>query len=97
MIPEKKVEIEQWLITKSRRGEGTEYVTQSEVELGLPGRFQLDLYLDTRNNAPEHPSHVFVEPMVELRNHLAHRHYAGWGAVVELMDIRRRLSLSSSC
>jgi hypothetical protein len=31
--------------------------------------------------------------LLELRNHLAHGHYVGWKAVLELMDVRRLLAL----
>lgn len=45
VIPEGDVEFEYWLVPKLRRnGEETEIEQQFEVELGLPRRFQLDLY-----------------------------------------------------
>ncbi|HET9768031.1 MAG TPA: hypothetical protein VFS60_14345 [Thermoanaerobaculia bacterium] len=48
VIPQGDVEFEYWLVPKLKRhGEPREIQQQFEVELGLPRRFQLDLYLVT--------------------------------------------------
>jgi hypothetical protein len=48
VIPKGDVELEYWLVPKLKRhGEPREIQTQYEIELGLPHRFQLDLYMVT--------------------------------------------------
>lgn len=48
VVPEGDVEFEYWLIPEwPRKGHETEIKSQYEIEMGLPGRFQLDLYLVT--------------------------------------------------
>ena len=48
VIPKGDLELEYWLVPKYKRhGEDREIQSQYEVEMGLPGRFQLDLYLVT--------------------------------------------------
>ena len=49
VIPEKEIDAEFWAIAKIKKhGEGAKYFTQWEVEVGLPHRFQLDMYFITR-------------------------------------------------
>lgn len=48
VIPEGDVQFEYWLVPKLKRdGEETEIEQQLEIEIGLPRRFQLDLYAVT--------------------------------------------------
>ena len=45
VIPEGKVEVEAWARDTISRDDGSEWRLLQEVEIGLPHRFQLDLYL----------------------------------------------------
>jgi hypothetical protein len=44
VIPKGKVEAEYWLVPETPRDGQTDTATQYEIEFGLPGRFQIDLY-----------------------------------------------------
>jgi hypothetical protein len=44
VIPKGKVEFEYWLIPETPRDGPTDNASQFEIEFGLPGRFQIDLY-----------------------------------------------------
>lgn len=44
VVPQGMVEFEYWLRPVTKKGEPTEFTTQYELEFGLPGRVQLDLY-----------------------------------------------------
>jgi hypothetical protein len=44
VIPPWEVEVEQWWQGKFPRAGGSEHLFQSEIEIGLPYRFQVDLY-----------------------------------------------------
>ncbi|HET9833047.1 MAG TPA: hypothetical protein VFP91_15100, partial [Vicinamibacterales bacterium] len=44
VIPKGKVEAEYWLIPETPRDGQTDTASQYEIEFGLPGRFQIDLY-----------------------------------------------------
>ena len=44
VIPKGKVEAEYWLIPETPRDGYTDTASQYEIEFGLPGRFQIDLY-----------------------------------------------------
>jgi hypothetical protein len=71
--PPGEVDLEQWYRLKVPREGDNELVTQTELEFGLPHRFQLDLYLITRR---EGDTETFVDNAVELRYA-----FADWGKV----------------
>ncbi|MGE3171941.1 MAG: hypothetical protein AB7O97_04895 [Planctomycetota bacterium] len=69
--PEGQVEFEYWLIPEIPDGGGpTETKTQYEFEFGLPGRFQLDLYLVSHQDGNEGSS-GFDEQKLEVRHAFA--------------------------
>jgi hypothetical protein len=75
VIPEGKVEIEYWLRpTLADDGGPTEIRSLYEVEIGLPHRFQLDLYLRTDQDSNE--SEQLLGSQVEIRYALA-----DWGKI----------------
>lgn len=73
VLPEKEIDAEFWAIAKIKKhGEGAEYLTQWEVEFGLPNRFQLDLYFITRTeHAKGEKDKTFYDFAPELRYALA--------------------------
>jgi hypothetical protein len=74
VIPEGDVEFEYWLVPKLKRdGEETEIEQQLEVEIGLPRRFQLDLYAVAHKEGNT-GTLAFDETKVELR-----WAFADWG------------------
>jgi hypothetical protein len=74
VVPEGDVEFEYWLIPKLRRnGEDTEIAQQFEIEMGLPHRFQLDLYAVTHKEGNE-GTLAFDETKLEVR-----WAFADWG------------------
>jgi hypothetical protein len=67
VIPKGKVEFEYWSIPETARdGGGTEMANMYEVEFGLPGRLQLDLYAVSNKQGVSGPM-AFDEQKVELR------------------------------
>lgn len=74
VIPEGKVEFEYWLIPEIPRKGATQYESRYELELGLPHRFQLDLYFiqDWEANGGKR----FNGEAIELRYALA-----DWGKI----------------
>jgi hypothetical protein len=78
VLPAGEVDVEQWVRPTWRDGEQTEYRFLEEVAVGLPGRFQLDLY-ERWNIEPdalnvEQVNHEGVQ--IELRWAVA-----DWGAI----------------
>lgn len=67
--PEGALEFEYWLIPTVNRKGPSEVQQQYELEFGLPGRFQLDLYLI--NDRLGSSGKTFVNSSVELRYALA--------------------------
>jgi hypothetical protein len=52
VIPKGEVDFEQWFRFEKPKGGGpTTVTTQSEIEIGLPNRFQLDIYLNTKHES----------------------------------------------
>lgn len=48
--PEGEIDVEFWAISKIKKhNEGSTFITQTEIEFGLPHRFQFDLYFITRH------------------------------------------------
>jgi hypothetical protein len=71
--PEGQFDFEQWFRWKNKKDSPDELVTQSEIEFGLPYRFQLDYYFITR--------HVDGEP-TKTDNALEVRWaFADWGRI----------------
>jgi hypothetical protein len=71
--PEGQVDVEQWFRWKNSKNGPDELVTQTEIEFGLPHRFQLDYYLITRNKDGEPTK---VDNALEVRYA-----FADWGRV----------------
>jgi hypothetical protein len=71
--PEGQVDFEQWFRWKNSKDGPNTLVTQSEIEFGLPHRFQLDYYLITRNTDGEPTK---VDNAIEVRYALA-----DWGRI----------------
>lgn len=69
--PEGQVDFEQWFRWKDKKNEPDELVTQSEIEFGLPHRFQLDYYLITNNVEGESTT---IDNALEIRYA-----FADWG------------------
>jgi len=75
VMPEGEFEFEYWLIFEKPRSGDYEVTTKYEVEMGLPGRFQLDLYLIGHQLGNQGPLAV-DEQDVELR-----WAFADWGVL----------------
>jgi len=67
--PEGSLQFEYWFIPTVHRKGPTDFLTQYELEFGLPGRFQLDLYLSPSYSGSGGPT--FVNESIELRYALA--------------------------
>lgn len=77
VIPRGMTDFEYWLIPDTPKGGGlTDFKTQYEVEFGLPGRFQLDLYAVGHKEGTKDESFGITEQKVELRWALA-----DWGKI----------------
>ncbi len=75
VIPEGKVEMEAWYrLTPPRHGQDVEARALAEVEVGLPNRFQLDVYF--RTDQDDIDSTVMYGQQIELRWALA-----DWGRI----------------
>lgn len=92
--PEGTAEFEYWLVPETPAGGGpTETKTQYEFEFGLPGRFQLDLYLVSHQDGNEGVM-SFDEQKFEIRHALADWDviwgnptiYLEWAAINEAPD-----------
>src|SRR5262249_14985704 len=66
VIPQGKVEFEYWAIPETSRDGSTDLANMYEVEFGLPGRFQLDLYAVSHKTDLSGPM-SFSEQKVEVR------------------------------
>jgi len=73
IIPEGKMDVEYWLRTTFKKDGTTAYRSLYEMEFGLPGRFQLDVYYRTDQAGT---NGVFVSEQLELRYALA-----DWGEI----------------
>ena len=74
VIPKGMVDFEYWLIPKTPKDGSTEFKSQYEVEFGLPGRFQLDLYAVAHKTGYQEGGYAIDEQKVELR-----WAFADWG------------------
>lgn len=90
VVPEGKMEFEYWLRPTLRKGEPTEVRHLWEVEIGLPHRFQLDLYYRLDQEGDE--SEFLIGEQIELRYALA-----DWGVLwgnptlyIEWVSLERR-------
>lgn len=72
--PEGEIDMEFWGIAKIPKHGPTKYFTQTEVEIGLPHRFQLDVYGITRHEEGSHETHEDLA--LEVRYALA-----DWGEI----------------
>jgi hypothetical protein len=75
VIPKGMVDFEYWLIPKTSGDGSTDIASQYEVEFGLPGRFQLDLYAVSHKSGVSGPLE-FSEQKAEVRWALA-----DWGKI----------------
>ena len=66
VIPKGKVDFEYWAIPETLRDGSTDTANMYEIEFGLPGRFQLDLYAVSHKTDLSGPM-SFSEQKVELR------------------------------
>lgn len=76
VIPRGMVDFEYWLIPETPKDGLTDFKTQYEVEFGLPGRFQLDLYAVGHKEGTKDEGFAISEQKVELRWALA-----DWGKI----------------
>jgi hypothetical protein len=77
VIPRGMTDFEYWLIPNTPKdGGATDFKTQYEVEFGLPGRFQLDLYAVGHKEGTKDEGFAISEQKVELRWALA-----DWGKI----------------
>ena len=77
VVPEGKLEIEYWLRATFKRDGTTAYRSLYEAEIGLPHRFQFDIYLRTDEvRGGEHDGAVYQSAQLELRYALA-----DWGRI----------------
>ena len=78
-----QVEFESWYRGRYRRhGEGDRHIFQEEIEVGLPGRFQLDFYLNFEDTPDR--NFFFAETQVELRWALANWDCIPWNPTIYL-------------
>jgi hypothetical protein len=75
VIPKGKVEFEYWLVPETPRDGNTDTASQYEVEFGLPGRVQIDLYAVGHKEAVDGAFGV-TEQKMEMRWALA-----DWGKI----------------
>ena len=75
VIPKGMVDFEYWSIPETSRDGSTDIASQYEIEFGLPGRFQLDLYAVSHKKGISGPL-TFSEQKVELR-----WAFADWGKI----------------
>jgi hypothetical protein len=70
VLPPWQVEVESWMRARyGRHDEGDRYLFQEEIGIGLPHRFQLDVYLNFQDDMEQ--SLHFKETQLELRWALA--------------------------
>jgi hypothetical protein len=75
VIPKGKVEFEYWLVPETPRDGKTDTASQYEVEFGLPGRVQIDLYAVGHKEGMDGPFSVSEQKM-EVR-----WAFADWGKI----------------
>jgi hypothetical protein len=72
IVPEGKLELEYWLRATFKKDGTTAYRSLYEAEVGLPHRFQFDIYLRTdETRGGENDGEVFQSQQLELRYALA--------------------------
>lgn len=77
VIPKGEVDIEQWFrVQVPKHGGPTTLTAQSEIEFGLPYRFQLDLYLNNKHETGVEDGDSSTGNSVELR-----WAFADWGRI----------------
>lgn len=76
VIPKGMVDFEYWLIPQTPKDGSTDFKSQYEVEFGLPGRFQLDLYAVAHKTGHQDAGYSIDEQKVELR-----WAFADWGKI----------------
>ncbi|MEZ6243060.1 MAG: hypothetical protein R3B57_08455 [Phycisphaerales bacterium] len=74
VIPEGKVEVEAWARATISREDGTDWRTLQEIEIGLPHRFQVDIYF--RQDTSTSDDQTKLGAQFELRYALA-----DWGKI----------------
>lgn len=79
VIPEGQMEVEQWLRYRNKRhGQKPEYRFLEEFAVGLPGRFQLDIYERWRIEPDDHDRERTDHEGVQLEMRWA---FADWGVI----------------
>lgn len=76
VIPRGMSDVEYWLIPEKAKHGPTEWKSQYEMEFGLPGRIQLDLYAVAHKTGYKEESFAIDEQNVEVRWALA-----GWNRI----------------
>jgi hypothetical protein len=76
VIPEGQLQFEYWLISETPRHENTDVTMQYEIEMGLPERFQLDIYALAHKQLGTNGPLAFDTAKLELR-----WAFANWGAL----------------
>ncbi len=76
VIPKGMVDFEYWLIPKTPKEGSTDFKSQYEVEFGLPGRIQLDLYAVAHKSGYQDGGYAIDEQKTEVRWALA-----DWGKI----------------
>ncbi len=71
VIPKGMVDVEYWQIPETFKDAPTDFKSQYEIEFGLPGRFQLDLYAVGHKEGTQEATFAISEQKVELRWALA--------------------------
>jgi hypothetical protein len=77
VIPKGQADFEYWLIPETPKGGGpTEFKTQYEIEFGLPGRVQIDLYAVAHKLGTKDETFAIDEQKAEVR-----WAFADWGKI----------------
>lgn len=76
VIPKGMIDFEYWLIPETPKDGSTSFKSQYEVEFGLPGRVQLDLYAVAHKTGYQNEAFAIDEQKVEVRWALA-----DWGKI----------------
>jgi len=75
VVPEGEIEAEYWLRVDEPKDGSKKYLHQYEVEIGLPNRFQLDFYLNSKHTGTNQPFDI-NEQSIEGRYA-----FADWGEI----------------
>jgi len=76
VIPRGMVDFEYWMIPKNPKDGPTDFKSQYEVEFGLPGRFQIDLYAVGHKTGTKDEEFSISEQKTEVR-----WAFADWGKI----------------